>query len=131
MANALKGKTLTTIIMIFPDEKAAEEIEEQMRGVYEFMKAKSYKSGPLKLIHYSISSGLEQKENASFLDGKIPEKTGRLIVTLTEIYESEDGLHHHWIESKEYFPVVEQLLKEIGAELKIYTHQKIIQSLWD
>ena len=131
MANALKGKTLTTIIMIFPDEKAAEEIEEQMRGVYEFMEAKSYKSSPLKLIHYSISSGLEQKENASFLDGKIPEKTGRLIVTLTEIYESEDGLHHHWIESKEYFPVVEQLLKEIGVELKIYTHQKIIQSLWD
>ena len=117
--------------MIFPDEKAAEKIEEQMRGVYEFMEAKSYKSGPLKLIHYSISSGPEWKENASFLDGKIPEKTGRLIVTLTEIYESEDGLHHHWIESKEYFPVVEQLLKEIGAELKIYTHQKIIQSLWD
>ena len=131
MANALKGKTLTTIIMIFPDGKAAEEIEEQMRGVYEFMETKSYKSGPLKLIHYSISSGPEWKENASFLDGKIPEKTGRLIVTLTEIYESEDGLHHHWIESKEYFPVVEQLLKEIGAELKIYTHQKIIQSLWD
>ena len=131
MANALKGKTLTTIIMIFPDEKAIEEIEAQMRGVYEFMEAKSYKSGPLKLIHYSISSGPEWKENASFLDGKIPEKTGRLIVTLTEIYESEDGLHHHWIESKEYFPVVEQLLKEIGAELKIYTHQKIIQSLWD
>ena len=131
MANALKGKTLTTIIMIFPDERAAEEIEEQMRGVYEFMNAKSYKSGPLKLIHYSISSGPEWKVNASFLDGKIPEKTGRLIVTLTEIYESEDGLHHHWIESKEYFPVVEQLLKEIGAELKIYTHQKIIQSLSD
>ena len=131
MANALKGKTLTTIIMIFPDEKAAEEIEEQMRGVYEFMEAKSYKSGPLKLIHYSISSGPEWKENASFLDGKIPEKTGRLIVTLTEIYESEDGLHHHWIESKEYFPVVEQLLKEITAAIKIYTHQKIIQSLWD
>tara|TARA_B100000676_G_C17431326_1_gene509458 strand:- start:31 stop:426 length:396 start_codon:yes stop_codon:yes gene_type:complete len=131
MANALKGKTLTTIIMIFPDEKAAEEIEEQMRGVYEFMEAKSYKSGPLKLIHYSISSGPEWKENASFLDGKIPEKTGRLIVNLIEIYESEDGLHHHWIESKEYFPIVEQLLKEIGAELKIYTHQKIIQSLWD
>ena len=131
MANALKGKTLTTIIMIFPDEKAAEEIEEQMQGVYEFMEAKSYKSGPLKLIHYSISSGPEWKENDSFLDGKIPEKTGRLIVTLIEIYESEDGLHHHWIESKEYFPVVEQLLKEIGAELKIYTHQKIIQSLWD
>ena len=131
MANALKCKTLTTIIMIFPDEKDADEIEEQMRGVYEFMEAKSYKSGPLKLIHYSISSGPEWKENASFLDGKIPEKTGRLIVTLIEIYESEDGLHHHWIESKEYFPVVEQLLEEIGAELKIYTHQKIIQSLWD
>ena len=60
MANALKGKTLTTIIMIFPDEKAAEEIEEQMRGVYEFMEAKSYKSGPLKLIHSSFSPLLIQ-----------------------------------------------------------------------
>ena len=131
MANALRGKTLTTIIMIFPDEKAAEEIEEQMRGVYEFMEAKSYKSGPLKLIHYSISSGPEWKEHTSFLEGKMQEQTGRFVVTLFEIYETEEGLHHHWIESKEIQPIFETWLKEIGGEIKIHSHQKIIQSLWD
>ena len=43
MANALKGKTLTTIIMIFPDEKAAEEIEEQMRESMSLWRQKAIK----------------------------------------------------------------------------------------
>ena len=41
----------------------------------------------------------------SFLGGKMPEKTGRVIVSAVEIYETEDGLHHHWIESKEHHQV--------------------------
>ena len=52
-------------------------------------------------------------------------------MTLFEIYEIEDVLHHHWIESKEHHQILEDLLKEVGGEIQIYSFQKIIQSLWD
>ena len=95
------------------------------------MQEKSYRDGPLKLIQYYISSGPEWKESASFLDGKTPEKTGRVVMTLVEIYETDDGLHHHWIESKEHHQILEDLLEEVGGEIQIHSFQKIIQSLWD
>ena len=100
-------------------------------GHLEFMQEKSYRDGPLKLIQYFISSGPEWKESASFLDGKTPEKTGRVVFTLVEIYETDNGLHHHWIESRETHPLLESLIKEVGGEIQIYSFQKIIQSLWD
>ena len=131
MANALKGKTLTTMTVILPNEEVAAELMDVANGHLEFMQEKSYQDGPLKLIQYYISSGPEWKESASFLDGKTPEKTGRVVMTLVEIYETEDGLHHHWIESKEHHQILEDLLKEVGGEIQIYSFQKIIQSLWD
>ena len=99
--------------------------------ILEFMEAKSFQNGPLKLIHYSISTSPEWKEHTTFLEGKMPEKTGRFVVTLFEIYETEEGLHHHWIESKEIQPIFETWPKEIGGVIKIHSHQKIVQSLWD
>ena len=61
----------------------------------------------------------------------MPEKPGRVVVTLVEIYETDDGLHHHWIESKEHHQILEDLLEEVGGEIQIHSFQKIIQSLWD
>ena len=61
----------------------------------------------------------------------MPEKTGRVVVTLFGIYETEDGLHHHWIESKDIQLLAEDWLKEVGGEITVHTHQTIIQSLWD
>ena len=95
MANALKGKTLTTLTVILPNEEVAAEWADTVSGHLEFMQEKSYQDGPLKLIQYFVSSGPEWKESASFLDGKMPEKTGRVVMTLVEIYETDDGLHHH------------------------------------
>ena len=80
-------------------------------GHLEFMQEKSYQDGPLKLIQYFASSGPEWKESASFPDGKMPEKTGRVVITLVEIYETDEGLHHHWIESKETHLLFESWLK--------------------
>ena len=131
MANALKGKTLTTLTVILPNEEVAAEWADTVSGHLEFMQEKSYQDGPLKLIQYFVSSGPKQKESASFLDGKMPEKTGRVVMTLVEIYETDDGLHHHWIESKEHHQILEDLLEEVGGEIQIYSFQKIIQSLWD
>ena len=128
MANALKGKTLTTLTVILPNEEVAAEVMDGVGGHLEFMQEKSYRDGPLKLIQYFISSGPEWKESASFLDGKTPEKTGRVVFTLVEIYETDNGLHHHWIESKEHHQILEDLLKEVGGEIQIFSFQKIIQS---
>jgi len=131
MANALKGKTLTTLTVILPNEEVAAEMMDNIEGHLEFMQEKSYRDGPLKLIQYFISSGPEWKESASFLDGKMPQKTGRVVVTLVEIYETDNGLHHHWIESKETLSLFEIWIKEVGGEMQTQSFQKIIQSLWD
>ena len=92
---ALKGKTLTTFTVILPNEEVAAEQIDTVSGHLEFMQVQSYRDGPLKLIQYFVSSGPEWKESASFLDGKIPQKTGRVVMTLVEIYETDEGLHHH------------------------------------
>ena len=131
MVNALRGKILTTMTVILPNEKLAAELMDVANDHFEFMQEKSYQDGPLKLIQYFVSSGPEWKESASFLDGKMPEKTERVVITLVEIYETDDGLHHHWIESKETHLLFESWLKEIGGEAQIHSFQKIIQSLWD
>ena len=128
---ALKGKTLTTLTVILPSEEVAAEVTDGVGGHLEFMQEKSYRDGPLKLIQHFISSGPEWKESASFLDGKTPEKTGRVAFTLVEIYETDNGLHHHWIEPRETHPLFETLIKEVGGEIQIYSFQKIIQSLWE
>ena len=67
MANALKGKTLTTLTVILPNEKVAVEMMDGVSSHLEFMQEKSYRDGPLKLIQYFVSSGPEWKESASFL----------------------------------------------------------------
>ena len=131
MANALQGKTLTTMTVILPNEEVAAELMDVANGHFEFMQEKSYQDGPLKLIQYYISSGPEWKESASFLDGEMPEKTGRVIVSVVEIYETEDGLHHHWIESKEHHQVFLAWLKEVDGQIQTYSFHKILQSLWD
>ena len=128
MANALQGKTLTTMTVILPNEEVAAELMDVANGHFEFMQEKSYQDGPLKLIQYYISSGPEWKESASFLDGKTPEKTGRVVMTLVEIYETDDGLHHHWIESKEHHQILEDLLKEVGGEFKSTVSRKLFRA---
>ena len=64
MANALKGKTLTTLTVILPNEEVAAGWADTVSGHLEFMQEKSYQDGPLKLIQYFVSSGPECKESA-------------------------------------------------------------------
>ena len=52
-------------------------------------------------------------------------------MTLVEIYETDESLHHHSTESKETHHLFESWLKEIGGEAQIQSFQKIIQRLWD
>ena len=56
MANVLKGKTLTTLTVILPNEEVAAEMMKNIHSHLEFMQQKSYRDGPLKLIQYFITS---------------------------------------------------------------------------
>ena len=131
MTNALVGKATVSITCIAPTENAAETMREFFKDHMEFMKAKSHQEGPLKLLMYSISESPEQKENTSWTEGKYPEKTGRTVFNLYEIYDNEEGLHHHWIESAEYLPVFTQLAEVHQIEWLIFNQMKVTQSLWD
>ena len=64
-------------------------------------------------------------------DRELPDKTGRTVFTLFEIYAEEDGLKHHWIESAEFLPAMAEAVELFNVELFIFSHTKITQSLWD
>ena len=52
MADALAGKRISTITYIAPDINAAKAMRDYLDSHKEFMAAKCYRDGPLKLIHY-------------------------------------------------------------------------------
>ena len=111
--------------------------EEAMRdfldGHREWMETKSYKEGPLKLLHYTFAEGPEYEEGQaiSWAQGKYPKKTGRTIFQLYELYESEEAVHHHWIDAAEFGPVLMQTVEEHKIEVRITNQLTVAQSLWD
>ena len=74
MADALAGKRISTITYIVPDENAAEAMRDYLSSHKEFMAAKCYREGPLKLLHYFFSEGPEYGKNRSWLKENIPKK---------------------------------------------------------
>ena len=70
MADALAGKRISTITYIAPDENAAEAMRDYLSSHKEFMAAKCYREGPLRLIHYFFSEGPEyESDTAIWLEG--------------------------------------------------------------
>ena len=65
MADALAGKRISTITYIAPDENAAEAMRDYLSSHKEFMAAKCFREGPLKLLHYFFSEEPEYEENRS------------------------------------------------------------------
>ena len=138
MANALKGKSTVFLIFIAPNEDAAEAMRGFFENHYEFMREKSHREGPLKLLQYSVSESPEWKNDGTFIEGpapffegKFPEKTGRTIFVLSEIYENENGLHHHFIESKDFASEFDSMITTFNLEYMCLNQMKVIQSLWD
>ncbi len=131
MANGLVGKVSVTFLFIAPTEGAAEAVRLFFDGHANFMGLKSHEHGPLKLIQYYVSEGPEWVDDTPFFEGKWPEKTGRTIFTLNEVYETEDGLFHHHLESAELMPEVIEMLTTYNIELKMFNQLKVIHSLWD
>ena len=88
MADALAGKRISTITYIAPDINAAEAMRDYLDSHKEFMAAKCYRDGPLKLIHYFFSEGPEYEENRSWLEGKYPKKPAEqfsIYITCTKL----------------------------------------------
>ena len=74
MANELKGKSTASITWIAPNESAVEALRIFFEGHYEFMRNKSYREGPLKLVQYVVSESPEYAGFTEFFDGKYPKK---------------------------------------------------------
>ena len=87
MANALVGKKISSITFIAPYKYAAEAMRDFLDGHREWMETKSYKEGPLKLLHYTFAEGPEYEEGQaiSWAQGKYPKKTGRTKFQLNEL----------------------------------------------
>ena len=132
MTDSLVGKRISTISYIAPDENAAQAMRGYLESHKEFMAAKSYREGPLKLIHYFFSEGPEYvSDTQSWLDGKYPKRTGRTIFHLYHMYETEDGVHHHFFEIADFLPVLSELIKTFNIEVIISNQLTVVQSLWD
>ena len=134
MANALKGKSTVFLVFTAPNDEATPVLRSFFENHYEFMREKKHENGPLKLVQYHVyeSPEWEGEDNvapAPFFDGKFPNITGRTVFVLTEIYENENGLHHHFIESKEVMPEFNEMLSTFKIEFQCLNQMKVIQSL--
>ena len=131
MANALKGKTTVSITWIAPTKEGVDALNVFFDSHYEFMETKSYREGPLKLIQYVISESPEYDGIDEVWQGAFPKKTGRTLFNLFEIYETEEGLHHHWIETAPMADVMGEMEETYNIEVICFNQMKVRQSLWD
>ena len=91
ISNPWVGKASVTFVFVVPTQEGVEAEKTFFEGYANFMEIKSHQHGPLKLIHYYISEGPKRVSNDEFFGGKWPEKTGRTIFTLNEIYDTVEG----------------------------------------
>ena len=131
MISQLEGKASVSVLHIAKEAAAVTASTEFFEGHMEFMKAKRETEGPRKLLHYSISSSPEWEGEgiAEIIAGNRPMPTGRTIFHLFEIYETEEGLNHHWQEASHFLPILESLLELHDIEIRNYTHMTVMQSI--
>ena len=129
MSDALAGNRISTITHIAPNINAAEAMRDYLDSHKEFMAAKCYRNGTLKLIHYFFSEGPEYEENWIWLEGKYTKKTGRTIFLLYHMYETEVGVHLHWFEISKFLTVLSEMIKTFNIEVIISNQLTVVQSL--
>ena len=137
MPDSLAGKKSVTWTWTCPTEEGADAIREMLQSHRLFMEQKSHKEGKLKLISYFVSEAPEYshepEEFDKWFDAKYPKKTGRTCFVLTEIYETEAGIHHHHVESAVFArdDTFIEMMKMHQIELRTFQQMDIFQSLWD
>ena len=98
----------------------------------DYMKEKSHRQGQLELIQYTIAESPEYVEDGFvWMEGKIPERTGKIVFHQYELYRNADGIHHHWIDGQEIFPSISEMIRTYKIEFKMNNMLTITHSLWD
>ena len=128
MSGSLVGKSTVNIVWIADDEPAADALRNFFPMHLEHMKQHA-KDGHLKLLQYSISESPEWGGMNEFFEGKFPPKTDRTIFNLFEIYETEDGLHQHYIDGKDFGPHLVAITEDFNVEMLHFNQMKVIQSI--
>ena len=79
-----------------------------------------------------FSEGPEyESDTAIWLEVKYLKKTGGTIFHLYHIYETEDGVHHHFIEIADFLPMLSELIKTFKIEVNFSNQLTVVQSLWE
>ncbi len=135
MAGSLVGKKSVTWTFVAPDEEAASALRVFFDSHIEFMREKSHREGEFRLHLYYISEAPEYshdpEEFNAWFSGKYPKKTGKVVFTLNEIYDTEKGLHHHYIESEQFKESTLSLMQTYDIELRTFNQMDIKMSLWE
>ena len=131
MANALAGNRIMFITWIAPDEYAASKLRDTVDDYMEFVRNSTPQEGPMRMIHSFFSEGPEYEMSESWIEGKHPPKTGRVILNLYEIYATEEGLDLAWVEAAEWFPTLAEMLEEFKIEMTVANQLSITYNLWD
>ena len=132
MADALAGKKVISISYTAPDENAAQALRDFFKFHKDYMEKKCHKEGPLKLIQYTITESPEYVEDGFvWMQGKTPEKTGKIVFHHYEVYEGAEGVYHHWIDGQEIFPEISEMIKTYNIEFRMNNMLTVIHHLWD
>ena len=84
----------------------------------------------MRMIHSFFSEGPEYEMSESWIEGKQPPKTGRVILNLYEIYATEEGLDLAWVEAAEWPPTLAEMLEEFKIEMTVANQLSITYNLW-
>ena len=120
MAGQLDGTSSVSILYICKDNAAVAALKQFFECHMEFMKNKCEKEGPRKLLHYTISQSPEWEGEriAEAMSGEAVRSTGRTIFHLFEIYETVEGLNHHWKEASKFRRAFQQPLDVHDLEIR-------------
>ena len=67
----------------------------------------------------------------SWIEGKHPPKTGRMILNLYEIYATEEGLDPALVETTDWFSILAEILEKFKIEMTVANQLSITHNLWD
>mgnify|MGYP001421670928 FL=1 len=124
MANQYLDLVALTGVWGVPEEMHDEFIE--FTNVHaEFMVEKSKPAGELELIHYWWAKNPRLADSMDMNS----EQIGGYQFVLTELYRTEQGLRHHWVEASMFAPVAMEMVKR-GLTVEFCNNGRVIHSLW-
>ena len=124
------GKKIISITWIAPDENGAQALRDFYKFHKEYMLEKCFKEGPLKLVQYTVAESPEYEEDGFvWAQGRTPNKTGRIVFHHYEVYETEEGIHHHWIDGADIFPEISEMMTTYNLEYRMNNMLTAIHSI--